>query len=120
MGANNGPGFGWHDITAEKLGFNHRVRSSLRLRGGYNYSGLPFARSQTLFNLLAPAVVQHHVSAGATFGLHSGKEVNIAYSHAFDRSLNGANSIPPAFGGGDANLRMHQDSFSISFGGWGR
>jgi long-chain fatty acid transport protein len=38
--------------------------------------------------------------------------------------LNGSNSIPPGFppqgfGGGEANLRMYQDSLGISFG-WGK
>lgn len=119
LGADNGPGFGWHDITAEKVGVNYKVSSSLTLRGGYNHSGLPFDSSQTFFNLLAPAVVQHHLTAGATFALRNGREVNIAYQHAFERTLNGVKSIPPAFGGGEANLRMYQDSIGLSFG-WGR
>jgi long-chain fatty acid transport protein len=119
LGANNGPGFGWHDITAEKAGIDYKASSSLTLRGGYNHSGLPFDSSQTFFNLLAPAVVQHHLTAGATFALSNGKEVNIAYQHAFNKTLDGVNSIPPTLGGGNANLKMYQDSVGLSFG-WGR
>lgn len=119
LGASNGPGFGWHDITAEKVGFDYKLSPSLTLRAGYNHSGLPFDASQTFFNILAPAVVQNHISAGATWSLHSGKEISIAYQHAFEKTLDGVNSIPTAFGGGEANLRMYQDSVGISFG-WGK
>jgi long-chain fatty acid transport protein len=119
LGASNGPGFGWHDITAEKVGFDFKVSPGLTLRGGYNHSGVPFDHSQTFFNLLAPAVVQDHVSAGATWSLHEGKEVSVAYQHAFQKTWSGSGSIPDAFGGGEANLRMYQDSIGISFG-WGR
>jgi long-chain fatty acid transport protein len=119
LGADNGPGFGWHDITAEKVGFDYKLSSKVTLRAGYNHSGLPFNPSQTFFNLLAPAVVQHHLSAGATLKLQGGKEINIAYQHAFHETVNGANSIPPNFGGGEANLSMYQDSVGASFG-WGK
>jgi len=119
LGANDGPGFGWNDVTVEKAGIDYKVRPALTVRGGYNHSGLPFNSSQTFFNLLAPAVVQNHLTAGATFALHDGREINIAYQHAFETTLNGVNSISPAFGGGNANLQMYQDSISLSFG-WGR
>lgn len=119
MGADNGPGFGWNDITVEKAGIDYKVRPTRTVRGGYDHSGLPFGSSQTFFNMLAPAVVQNHLTAGATLGLRNGKEINIAYQHAFERTLNGVNSIAPAFGGGEANLKMYQDSIGLSFG-WGR
>jgi long-chain fatty acid transport protein len=117
LGSNNGPGFGWHDITAIKTGVNFKASSALTLRGGYNHSGLPFDATQTFFNLLAPAVVQNHLTAGATWGLSNGKEINVAYQHAFKKTVNGVNSLP--IPGANANLHMYQDSLGVSFG-WGR
>jgi long-chain fatty acid transport protein len=119
LGANNGPGFGWNDIAAIKTGVDYQVLPALTLRAGYNHSGLPFDDTQTLFNLLAPAVVQNHLHVGATWRTQSGKEISIAYVHAFEETVNGVNSIPPSFGGGNANLRMYQNSLGISFG-WDR
>ena len=101
------------------MGFDFKLSPTTTLRAGFNHSGLPFDASQNLFNVLAPAVVQNHVTAGATWGLQNGKEVSIAYLHAFQNTLNGVNSIPAAFGGGEANLRMYQDSIGVSFG-WGK
>jgi long-chain fatty acid transport protein len=119
LGSDNGPGFGWHDINAYKVGLSYHASHALTLRGGYNHSGAPFNGTQTFFNLLAPAVVQEHVTAGATWSFASGKEINVNYLHAFGGTVNGASSIPPNAGGGNANLSMYQDSVGVSFG-WNR
>ncbi|MBZ5528220.1 MAG: outer membrane protein transport protein [Acidobacteriia bacterium] len=116
LGSDNGPGFGWRDITAYKLGGSYRVNSSLTLRAGYNHSGQPFAATETFFNVLAPGVVKNHVTAGATVRLQGGREINFFYLHAFTGSVAGVNSIPAGAGGGNASLRMHQNSAGISLG----
>jgi long-chain fatty acid transport protein len=91
----------------------------LTIRGGYNYSQLPFDKSQTFFNILAPALVQQHLHLGATWTRPAGQEITLAYVHAFQNTVNGVNSIPPTAGGGNANLRMYQDSVNLDFG-WGK
>jgi long-chain fatty acid transport protein len=119
LGSSKGPGFGWHDITVPKVGLEYRVNSGLTLRGGYNHSGVPFANTETFFNLLAPGLVQSHLTLGTTWRLRNGKEVNLAYYHALERTITGANSIPATAGGGNANLRMYEDSVGVGFG-WSR
>jgi long-chain fatty acid transport protein len=119
LGSNNGPGFGWHDIDAVKVGLDYRASHAVTLRGGYNHSSAPFDGTQTFFNLLAPAVVQSHVTFGATWSLQNGKEINVNYLHAFGGTVNGTSSIPPNAGGGNANLNMYQNSVGVSFG-WNR
>lgn len=116
LGSDNGPGFGWHDVNVVKTGLTYDVNPALKLRGGYNHCGLPFDSAQTFFNLLAPAVIQDHLHVGATVALKGGKEINFAYVHAFDNTVHGLNSIAPGNGGGNANLRMYQNSFQVSFG----
>lgn len=119
LGSDNGPGFGWHDITSPKIGIEYRMNSRVTLRGGYNHSGIPFSAHETFFNLLAPGIVQDHATVGASWGLGGGKEISFAYFHAFGKTVNGVSSIPPYAGGGNANLRMREDSLGIGFG-WGR
>jgi long-chain fatty acid transport protein len=119
LGSINGPGFGWHDITAIKTGVSFKVNPAVTLRAGYNYSQLPFDKTQTFFNILAPATIQHHLHVGATWSSPSGKEVTLVYVHAFENTVNGVNSIPPTAGGGNANLRMYQNSVTLGFG-WDR
>jgi long-chain fatty acid transport protein len=119
LGTDSGPGFGWHDINVVKTGIDYDVNPSLTLRGGYNHGGAPFDSSQAFFNLLAPAVTKDHLHAGATIGLKDGKEISFAYIHAFNNTVNGLNAIPSAYGGGNVNLSMYQNSFQVAFG-WNR
>ncbi len=114
LGGNNGPGFGWDDMTVYKIGFEYQVDPKLTLRAGYNHGSAPIPSSQTLFNVLAPATVEDHLTLGLTYQVNPGMEVTAAYMHAFEVTINGSNSIPPAFGGGEADIQMYQDSFGVS------
>ena len=114
LGSDNGPGFGWRDVTAVKTGIAYDVTEQLTLRVGYNYSTQPIPENQTYFNVLAPAVVQHHVTAGVTWRFNKNLEVSAFYAHAFEQSVNGSgNYFGPS---ADANLKMHQDSVGIAIG----
>ena len=115
LGAANGPGFGWHSINAYKAGLDVKATSQLTLRGGYNHSGVPFDKTQTFFNLLAPGVVQHHLHLGASWKVRDDRELGFTYVHAFANTVNGVTSIPPSAGGGNANLSMYQNSFAVSW-----
>jgi long-chain fatty acid transport protein len=114
LGSNNGPGFGWRDVTAVKTGIAYDATKSLTLRVGYNYSTQPIPDNQTYFNILAPAVVQHHVTAGVTWRFNKNWEASAFYAHAFEQSVNGSGNYfgPPA----NANLKMSQDSVGIAIG----
>lgn len=119
LGADNGPGFGWHDIDVVKAGVDYDVNPAPTARSGYNHGGVLFGSSQAFFNLLAPAVTKDHLHAGATVGLKDGKEISFAYIHAFNNTVNGLNAIPPAYGGGNVSLSMYQNLFQVAFG-WNR
>jgi long-chain fatty acid transport protein len=116
LGTNNGAGFAWRDVTAFKLGASYVWDENLTLRAGYNHSSQPIRKSEALFNMLAPGVVQDHLTLGATWTLPNKSELSFAYMHAFEKKVNGANSIHPNFGGGDANLKMYEDSLGIAYG----
>ena len=120
LGASNGPGFGWRNTTVYKLGVAYEWSPKLTLRGGYITLKQPIPESQTLFNIFAPGVVEDHVTLGATWQLSPRSEITVAYMHAFENKVNGAGSIPPGpppgFGGGEANLRMSQDSLGVAWG----
>jgi long-chain fatty acid transport protein len=114
LGADNGPGFGWNDVTAVKTGIAYEATDKLTLRAGFNYSSQPVPDSQTYFNILAPAVVQYHVTAGATWRFNHDWELSAFYAHAFENTVNGSGSI---YGpNSNANLSMSQDSFGLALG----
>lgn len=116
LGTKNGPGFAWQDVTAFKLGASYIFSENLTLRAGYNHSTQPIRRSETLFNMLAPGVVQDHLTLGATWILPNKNELSVAYMHAFEEKVRGQNSIPTIYGGGNVNLKMHEDSLGVAYG----
>lgn len=115
LGASNGPGFGWRNATAYKIGVSYALSQSLTLRAGYATTKQPIPASQTFFNILFPAVVEDHITLGAT--LQTGAtELTVGYMHALKKTVNGNGSIPLAFGSGEANLRMNQNSLGVGLG----
>jgi long-chain fatty acid transport protein len=115
MGSTNGPGFGWQNTTVYKFGVTYAMSPTVTLRAGYVTLDQPIPQSQTFFNILAPGVVEDHLTLGATWKLGVG-ELTVMYMHAFEKTVNGSNSIPASFGGGEANLRMSQDSLGAGYG----
>ncbi|MGB4813312.1 MAG: outer membrane protein transport protein [Methylophilaceae bacterium] len=117
LGSDNGAGFGWRDATTVKLGASYAYNESLTLRAGYNHVNQPIRSGDTFFNILAPGVVEDHMTLGATYVLPNKAELTFAYAHAFENTVNGVNSIPNnPLGGGNANLSMYQDSLGIAYG----
>jgi long-chain fatty acid transport protein len=120
LGADSGAGFGWNDMTVYKLGASYEMDKNLVVRAGYNHGKQPIPSSETFLNILAPGVVEDHVTLGATWTLANKSEVSVSYMHAMNKTVSGSNSIPPGmppgFGGGNANLSMSQDSLGIAYG----
>lgn len=116
LGGDNGPGFGWEDMTVYKLGVSWQYQNDLVLRGGLNHGKSPIPTSETFFNFLAPGVVENHLTLGATKTLANGAELTFMYMHAFEKEVKGSGSIPAAFGGGEVDLKMSQDAIGIAYG----
>jgi long-chain fatty acid transport protein len=116
LGATNGPGFGWKDTTVYKIGFAWQMKPGTTLRAGYVTLDQPIPASQTFFNILAPGVVEDHLTLGLTLEMSKTSELSFMYMHAFEKKVNGSGSIPAGFGGGEANLRMSQDSLGVAYG----
>ncbi|MEW6687509.1 MAG: outer membrane protein transport protein [Pseudomonadota bacterium] len=115
LGASNGPGFGWHNMTTYKIGASYEYSRSLTLRAGFATGKQPIPANETLLNIIFPAVVQDHLTLGATWTMGA-MDFTVGYMHAFRKKVNGSGSIPLGFGSGEANLRMHQDSLGFAIG----
>lgn len=115
LGGPDGPGFGWHDVSVVKLGTTYQAGDRLVLRAGYSRNEQPVQPAETFFNILAPGVVRDHLTLGASWKFDGRNEISFSYLHAFRHTVNGSGSIPPAFGGGEANVRLSEDSLGISY-----
>ncbi|MEL7940766.1 OmpP1/FadL family transporter [Pseudomonas delhiensis] len=115
LGSKNGPGFGWRDITVYKFSASYQLSPQLTVRGGYSHAEQPVPSSQTFLNILAPGVIRDHASLGLTWSPSADNELSLAYTHGFEEKVKGSGSIDPAFGGGEADLKMSQDILGVGY-----
>lgn len=115
LGDNNGAGFGWDDIDVYKLGVIYAASDRLTLRAGVSHADQPVPSSQTFMNILAPGVIQDHVSLGATWDISPEQSISVSYTRALEEKVKGNKSIPESFGGGEADLEMSQDIVGVAW-----
>jgi long-chain fatty acid transport protein len=108
-------GFGWEDIAVVAAGLQFKANERFTLRGGYNYSGNPIPDEQSMFNIPAPAIVQHHITGGLGFKLSEGVELNLAAYAALENSIEGAMYRPAAVPNTTVTNTMSETSILLGF-----
>ena len=119
LGEDEGLGFGWRDQTVYKLGFEYKYAKDLTLRAGWNYGKSPIPEErEILFNLVAPATTQWHVTLGGTYKISREMELNFAYMHAFTTMQQGPTYITTKDvpGPNTGSIEMYQNAFSVGIG----
>jgi long-chain fatty acid transport protein len=117
LGAANGPGFGWTDITVVKLGVAYAINPALTVRAGWNHSGNPVPGSQVLLNTLAPGIVENHLTLGGSYALNPSTDISVDYVHAFKNTVTGG--LPTQFGypsSASETLHMDEDTVGVAIG----
>lgn len=112
LGTDDGLGFGWENMHIGKFGVQWQVQEDLTLRAGYSISNQIIPDSQTLFNVLAPAVIQEHYTVGFTKSAGN-TELNISFMYAPENIVSGTN---PNTGPQTGHIRMDQFEFEMSIG----
>jgi long-chain fatty acid transport protein len=93
LGYDDGAGFGWKDVLAVKFGAMFTGVEGWDFMAGYSYNQNPIPETEVMFNILAPAVVQNHVTAGFTKHIGTQNEVSLAFMYALDNSVTGENPL---------------------------
>jgi len=114
LGMDDGAGFGWHDMTVYKGGVRLQTGESWTWLAGYSYGRQPIRENEVLINILAPGVMEQHVTAGVSRILGKGKMVNFAVTRAIPNTVSGANNLE-APGAQTIDLTMDQWDFDLSF-----
>lgn len=111
LGDENGAGFGWEDMMLFKVGAEFRQVENWQFRLGYSYGKQPIQEANVMFNMIAPAVNESHISLGLTrmVGDHA---INLAITHALENSVKGVNPFDPAQ---EIEISMNQWEFEIGF-----
>lgn len=115
LGSDNGAGFGWNDINVYKLGVQWKAGQLWTLRAGYSKADQTVPDSEVLFNILAPGVIQDHVTLGFSRTLQqSPGRVNVALMYAPSKTVSGNNPLEVP-GQQRINLRMHEYEVEIGY-----
>ena len=117
LGGSEGAGFGWRDIDVFKVGMQWQQSQNLTLRLGYNYAQNPIRPEDVTINILAPGVVQHHITGGATWKLDQASAVTVAAMYAFANDVQGAslfNNFVPGLNASE-KIEMYQFSFGAQY-----
>ncbi|RMG67174.1 MAG: hypothetical protein D6715_05330 [Calditrichaeota bacterium] len=107
LGGDQGPGFAWNDMTTVKIGLQIKASESLTVRAGASHGEQPIPTSDVLFNILAPGVIEDHITAGFSQKLSPKLTLNVAAMHAFSHSVVGDNPLE-APGQQQIKLKMNQ------------
>ncbi len=119
LGGDNGPGFGWEDMTIYKAGVQIEGSNGWTWRFGASTGDQPIPPSEVLFNILAPGVMEDHFTAGFTKLLGTGRAWNFALMYAPSVSVRGVNPLEaPIPGQQEIELEMDQLELEISYS-WG-
>ena len=110
LGGNNGGGFGWDNIDVFKVGLQWQTHPDVTMRFGYSHSDQPISGDQVLFNILAPGIIENHVTMGAAIETKMG-EVNFEAMHAFSNSVKGNNAFDPT-----QEIRLKMKQFELGIG----
>lgn len=112
LGGSDGAGFGWDDMTIYKLGYQWESSPDWTWRVGYSHGEQPIPNSEVVFNILAPAVIEDHVTFGFTWNTSPTSELNFQFMHALENSITGANTLNP---NQNVTLEMTQNEVEASW-----
>lgn len=114
FGASNGSGFGWQNVSVYKLGYQFAMSHVVTGRVGFAYNTQPIPSSQVLLNVLAPGVIQRHVTAGVTFHTARRQDFTVAAMYGLPQSVYG--NAPAAFGGAPIKISLHEYQLEANWG----
>ena len=114
LGGPQGLGFGWVDQTIYKFGVDWKYNEKFNFRAGWNYAESPIPETEVLFNMLAPATPEHHLTFGGGYNFTENVTLDANVMIAFVNTIRGPTAFGPTSGpviGSNASIAMGQYSF---------
>jgi long-chain fatty acid transport protein len=111
--------FGWDNQWVFAVGTQYQLTDAFAVRAGFNHAKAPINEADVFNNVAFPAVVEDHITLGATYRFGDHWEMSGAYKHCFKNELTGAGDIPAVFQGlgfpadSNAKIAMDQHSFGV-------
>lgn len=115
LGGEQGAGFGWQDMTTYKVGFEWASDEDNIWRFGYSYGEQPIQAADVLFNVLAPGVMEQHITFGWTRNRANGHQFSVSFMYAPEKTISGTSAFDPAQTI-DLSMSQFELEFSYRFG----
>ncbi|MGB5705916.1 MAG: outer membrane protein transport protein [Arenicellales bacterium] len=112
LGGSNGAGFGWEDMTIVKLGYQIQTSDDMIWRFGVSHGDQPIPNNEVTLNIIAPGVVETHVTAGFSKTLANGNDLSLALMYAPEKCVNGPSAFNP---GQTIELCMNQFQLELGY-----
>jgi long-chain fatty acid transport protein len=119
LGGPLGLGFGWQDQTIYKIGVDWRINEKWNARAGWNYGESPIPETEVLFNMLAPATPEHHLTFGGGYLFTENVSLDANVMVAFVNTIKGPTAFGPGgatVSGSNASIAMGQYSLGATLG----
>lgn len=113
LGGAQGAGFGWDDMTVIKVGAAWEQSTGTTYRVGWNHGKSPIGPEDATINVIAPGVVEDHLSLGMTKSIGANSEITVDFIHTFANDVSG--DTPAAFGGGITKIEMEQNFIEVQY-----
>ncbi len=115
LGGDGGAGFGWRDMTIYKLGLQWETDGGWTWRlGGSIANRQPIPESEVLFNILAPGVIEEHITFGFTKKLDDRSGIDVSLMYAPSTSVSGPNRLE-APGAQTIEIEMKQYEVGVQY-----
>ncbi len=112
LGSEEGWGFGWQDVMVIKGGLLFKPAPDWTLMAGYSQGKQPFDEKEVLFNILAPAVVDRHITVGFSKKFED-REMNISFMYAPNGEVEGTNILEAP---GQQKIKLEMTQWQLEFG----
>lgn len=116
LGGDNGPGFGWEDMNIYKIGYQYDA-GNWQIRAGYSHNDGTIPDSEVLFNILAPATVEDHWTAGFSVDVGKSSGLDFSFMYAPNTKISGGNPLAatPAGNTQIIDIEMKQYEFGVNY-----
>jgi long-chain fatty acid transport protein len=95
LGGEEGAGFGWDDMTTYKVGVEWASDENNVWRFGYSYGEQPVQQADVLFNILAPGIMEQHLTFGWTRTRANGHQFTASLMYAPENDITGPSLFDP-------------------------
>ena len=121
MGSDTGGGFGWRDVETLKLGVQWQMNAKTTLRFGVNRGTNPVTGAHITPDIMAPGVMQTHLTMGGTYQLSPKSELSWVFAYAPKVTVTGGSmfNMQPGMPPGtnmQETVSMKQTMLGIQYG----